>query len=80
MIELSPLARPYAKAIFSAALDAGNHEGRSRKTSIFQCSLASGMCLRLFRSLLGIDPFLDLLLSFILKDFKALVMISKIVK
>jgi F-type H+-transporting ATPase subunit delta len=26
MIELSPLARPYAKAIFSAALDAGNHE------------------------------------------------------
>jgi F-type H+-transporting ATPase subunit delta len=25
MIELSPLARPYAKAIFSAALDAGNH-------------------------------------------------------
>lgn len=26
MIELSPLARPYAKAIFSAALDVGNHE------------------------------------------------------
>jgi F-type H+-transporting ATPase subunit delta len=26
MIELSPLARPYAKAIFSAALDSGNHE------------------------------------------------------
>jgi len=26
MIELSPLARPYAKAIFSAALDAGNHD------------------------------------------------------
>ena len=26
MIELSPLARPYAKAIFSAALDDGNHE------------------------------------------------------
>ena len=26
MIELSPLARPYAKAIFAAALDAGNHE------------------------------------------------------
>ena len=26
MIELSPLARPYAKAIFSAALDAGKHE------------------------------------------------------
>ena len=26
MIELSPLARPYAKAIFSAALDIGNHE------------------------------------------------------
>ena len=26
MIELSPLARPYAKAIFSAALDAGNYE------------------------------------------------------
>ena len=26
MIELSPLARPYAKAIFSAALDTGNHE------------------------------------------------------
>ena len=26
MIELSPLARPYAKAIFSAALDGGNHE------------------------------------------------------
>ena len=26
MIELSPLARPYAKAIFSAALDAGTHE------------------------------------------------------
>ena len=26
MIELSPLARPYAKAIFTAALDAGNHE------------------------------------------------------
>ena len=25
MIELSPLARPYAKAIFSAALDVGNH-------------------------------------------------------
>jgi F-type H+-transporting ATPase subunit delta len=26
MIELSPLARPYAKAIFAAALDAGSHE------------------------------------------------------
>ena len=26
MIELSPLARPYAKAIFSAALDKGNQE------------------------------------------------------
>ena len=26
MIELSPLARPYAKPIFSAALDAGTHE------------------------------------------------------
>ena len=26
MIELSPLAGPYAKAIFSAALDVGNHE------------------------------------------------------
>ena len=26
MIELSPLARPYAKAIFDAALDADNHE------------------------------------------------------
>ena len=26
MIELSPLARPYAKAIFAAALDAGNHK------------------------------------------------------
>ena len=26
MIELSPLARPYAKAIFFAALDAGTHE------------------------------------------------------
>ena len=26
MIELSPLARPYAKAIFSAALDADTHE------------------------------------------------------
>ena len=26
MIELSPLARPYAKAIFAAALDAANHE------------------------------------------------------
>ena len=26
MIELSPLARPYAKAVFSTALDAGNHE------------------------------------------------------
>ena len=26
MIELSPLARPYAKAIFGAALDAGSHE------------------------------------------------------
>ena len=26
MIELSPPARPYAKAIFSAALDVGNHE------------------------------------------------------
>ena len=26
MIELSPLARPYAKAIFSDALDVGNHE------------------------------------------------------
>jgi F-type H+-transporting ATPase subunit delta len=26
MIELSPLARPYAKAVFSAALDAGKHE------------------------------------------------------
>ena len=26
MIELSPLARPYAKAIFDAALEADNHE------------------------------------------------------
>ena len=26
MIELSPLARPYAKAIFTAALDDGKHE------------------------------------------------------
>ena len=26
MIELSPLARPYAKAIFTAALDGGKHE------------------------------------------------------
>ena len=26
MIELSPLARPYAKAIFGAALDAGSHK------------------------------------------------------
>ena len=26
MIKLSPLPRPYAKAIFSAALDVGNHE------------------------------------------------------
>ena len=26
MIELSPLARPYAKAIFAAALDKGNQE------------------------------------------------------
>jgi len=26
MIELSPLARPYAKAIFTAALDVGKHE------------------------------------------------------
>ena len=26
MIELSPLARPYAKAIFAAALEGGTHE------------------------------------------------------
>ncbi|MDB4277474.1 F0F1 ATP synthase subunit delta [Gammaproteobacteria bacterium] len=27
MIELSPLARPYAKAVFAAALDVGQHDG-----------------------------------------------------
>ena len=34
MIELSPLARPYAKAIFAAALDAGNHEMVSRDLAL----------------------------------------------
>jgi F-type H+-transporting ATPase subunit delta len=34
MIELSPLARPYAKAIFSAALDVGNHETVAKDLSL----------------------------------------------
>ena len=34
MIELSPLARPYAKAIFAAALDAGNHEMVARDLAL----------------------------------------------
>ena len=34
MIELSPLARPYAKAIFSAALDVGNHETVARDLAL----------------------------------------------
>ena len=34
MIELSPLARPYAKAIFAAALDAGNHEMVAKDLSL----------------------------------------------
>ena len=34
MIELSPLARPYAKAIFSAALDIGNHERVSKDLAL----------------------------------------------
>jgi F-type H+-transporting ATPase subunit delta len=34
MIELSPLARPYAKAIFSAALDTGNHEAVSKDLAL----------------------------------------------
>ncbi len=34
MIELSPLARPYAKAVFSAALDAGNHEGVAKDLTL----------------------------------------------
>ena len=34
MIELSPLARPYAKAIFTAALDAGNHEMVARALAL----------------------------------------------
>ena len=34
MIELSPLARPYAKAIFTAALDAGNHEMVARDLAL----------------------------------------------
>ncbi len=34
MIELSPLARPYAKAIFSAALDVGNHEGVAKDLAL----------------------------------------------
>ena len=34
MIELSPLARPYAKAIFAAALDAGNHEVVARDLAL----------------------------------------------
>ena len=34
MIELSPLARPYAKAVFSAALDAGNHEEAAKDLTL----------------------------------------------
>ena len=34
MIELSPLARPYAKAIFTSALDAGNHEMVARDLAL----------------------------------------------
>ena len=34
MIELSPLARPYAKAIFAAALDTGNHEMVARDLAL----------------------------------------------
>jgi len=34
MIELSPLARPYAKAIFSAALKAGTHEVVAKELSL----------------------------------------------
>lgn len=34
MIELSPLARPYAKAVFSAALDIGQHNGVAAELSI----------------------------------------------
>ena len=34
MIELSPLARPYAKAIFTAALDADNHEMVARDLAL----------------------------------------------
>ena len=34
MIELSPLARPYAKAIFAAALDSGNHEMVARDLAL----------------------------------------------
>ena len=34
MIELSPLARPYAKAIFSAALDAGTHEAAAQDLAL----------------------------------------------
>jgi len=34
MIELSPLARPYAKAVFSASLDAGNHEETAKDLTL----------------------------------------------
>ena len=34
MIELSPLARPYAKAIFAAALDDGKHETVAQDLSL----------------------------------------------
>ena len=34
MIELSPLARPYAKAIFAAALDAGTHESVAKDLAL----------------------------------------------
>ena len=34
MIELSPLARPYAKAIFSAALDASTHEAVAKDLAL----------------------------------------------
>ena len=34
MIGLSPLARPYAKAIFSAALDTDNHKAVSRDLAL----------------------------------------------
>jgi F-type H+-transporting ATPase subunit delta len=34
MIELSPLARPYAKAVFSAALDAGNQEAAAKDLAL----------------------------------------------